>query len=178
MHLIVYSDEVSFYDLDPAFHCVLTFNSSLSTNSTFAGRELKARCCLSWLSVRFGSNEPKGWSNLSIQGLIWESLVGSGGFQPFLCHLPCLARKPNECPGERGAWSAKCDRASWVWVVCTLEAEVRDSSLPSCCCSFMASGALGLEFISYNFLIETYLLFPPHADASSKYGLARLTVSR
>ena len=42
------------------------------------GRELNARCFLSWLTVTFGSNRPSICSSLRIRLVIRDLLVGSG----------------------------------------------------------------------------------------------------
>jgi len=113
------------------------------------GRELKARCCSSILSVTLESKRPRIRSSRSIRRSMIGWRAGSGVWRPAprLCH-PYFVRKPNPT-GDRGAWSAQCDRARWVTVVCTLGAETQDSlsppSSPSSCRHSMTSTAFGTE---------------------------------
>jgi len=74
------------------------------------GRELNARCCLSWLTVSFGSNRPRICSSFRIQTVMRDLVVGSGVRRPLLRGGPYLARMPSPT-GDRGFRSAECDRA-------------------------------------------------------------------
>jgi len=114
------------------------------------GRELKARCCSSMLSLRLESKRPRIRCSRSVGRRMMGSLAGSGVRRPALrlC-FPYFARKPSPT-GDRGAWSAEWDQARWVIGVSTLGAEARDSSSPpafpsspSSCCHSMTSGAFG-----------------------------------
>jgi len=151
LNLLVDSGEFSTNYLDPAFNSFLTVTSSWAINNRSGGRELKARCGLSWLTVGFWTNRPRICSNLRNRKVMRDSLIGSGVRGPCLGASTYFDRKASPT-GDRGV-RAECARAWWVTVDTTLGAAGVDSSSPPSslsswpACHSITSGALRSEDI-------------------------------